>query len=225
MLVLNYPKRQSVDFSDTLLKLYALAKNTSEAKIHLDLSKSELLTPLGIIMLTATIYECHQSGKVCSYSGPHNPELNKFLTDAGFHEHFGLDDLSKERIDAITTGTVRLKKTRGLDPMLIETLTEILDFHLHISPGVKGFLQMSLLETMTNVVDHSGVKDYFVCCWNYPEKKQIRLCIADLGMGIRASLRKSSGNPSVMGCGGGNPSGMPPKILGSGRYDRPYRGG
>jgi anti-sigma regulatory factor (Ser/Thr protein kinase) len=55
---------------------------------------------------------------------------------------------------------------------------------------------MSLQETMTNVIDHSGVQDYYVCCWNYPERKEIRLCIADLGIGIKASLKKSA-NSSI----------------------------
>jgi len=191
MLTLSYPKKQSIAFSDTLLKLYALAKETSEDEINFNLNKSDSLTPFGIIMLTATIYECHRRNKKCSYRGPQNQTLNDFLTEVGFHTHFGLDDLKAPKIDAIQTGAVQLRKTRGLDPMLIETLIDILDHHLKISPGVKGFLQMSLIETMTNVIDHSGIEDYFVCCWNYPDKKQIRLCIADLGMGIRASLRGS----------------------------------
>lgn len=191
MLVLDYPRKQSVAFSDTLLELYDLATKTTDQEIYFNLSKTYSLSPLGIIMLTATIYECHRQGKKCKYRNPEDEDLNSFLTKVGFHTHFGLDDLSTPRIDAIRTGAVQLRKTRGLDPMLIETLIEILDYHLKISTGVKGFLQMSLIETMQNVVDHSGVEDYFVCCWNYPEKKQIRLCIADLGIGIRASLRKS----------------------------------
>ncbi len=50
---------------------------------------------------------------------------------------------------------------------------------------------MSLQEAMTNVVDHSGVDDYFVCAYTYPKQRQIRLCIADLGMGIYKSLTSS----------------------------------
>lgn len=50
---------------------------------------------------------------------------------------------------------------------------------------------MSLLETMTNVVDHSGVQEYYVCAYYDPRKKQIRLCITELGRGIPSSLRSS----------------------------------
>jgi len=49
---------------------------------------------------------------------------------------------------------------------------------------------MSMNEAITNVIDHSETNDYYVCCRTYPSLKQIRLCIADLGIGIRSSLTK-----------------------------------
>jgi len=45
---------------------------------------------------------------------------------------------------------------------------------------------------MTNVVEHSGVKDYYVCAYTYPNRKQLRLCIADRGIGILRSLKKAN---------------------------------
>jgi hypothetical protein len=48
---------------------------------------------------------------------------------------------------------------------------------------------MSLQEAMTNVIDHSGVNDYFVCANSYRDQGLIRLCIADLGKGILESLK------------------------------------
>jgi anti-sigma regulatory factor (Ser/Thr protein kinase) len=68
-------------------------------------------------------------------------------------------------------------------------LTDLFNHHLNLSPGVKGSLRMSLQETMTNVIDHSGVSDYFVCANSYRDQKLIRLCIADLGKGILNSLK------------------------------------
>jgi hypothetical protein len=44
---------------------------------------------------------------------------------------------------------------------------------------------------MTNVIDHSGVQDYYVCAYTYPDRGQLRLCIADRGMGILRSLNRS----------------------------------
>ena len=196
MLALNYPKRQSIDMSRNLFKLYHMAKNTEENDITFNLSRTESLTPFGIIVLTSTISECLKQGKQCTYLEPKDATLKTFLTDTGFTKYFGLNSQSPQW-DSIQTGRVQLKKIPGVDPDFIETMTDIFDYHLNISPGVKGSLRMSLIETMINVVDHSEVKDYYVCAWTYPEKRQIRLCIADLGIGILASLKTSSGHSAL----------------------------
>lgn len=198
MLNLTYPKKQSVAFPDIFLKHYESATKTSEKEVFFDLSKVASLTPLGIIILTLTIYECSRQQKICHLSHPENQLPKSFLKEIGFYDHFGIERILSANFNAVKQGTIQLRKTRGLDPMLIETLIEILNFHLRISPGVKGFLQMSLIETMTNIIDHSEVQDYFVCCWMYPQKKQIRLCIADMGIGIKASLRKSEKYASIL---------------------------
>ena len=190
MLDLNYPKRQSIDMSRNLFKLYDMAKNTVENDIAFNLSRTESLTPFGIIVLTSTISECLKQGKQCTYIEPQDATLKTFLADTGFTKHFGLNSKSPQW-DSIQTGRVQLRKIPGVDPDFIETMTNIFDYHLNISPGVKGSLRMSLIETMINVVDHSEVKDYYVCAWTYPEKRQIRLCIADLGIGILRSLKTS----------------------------------
>lgn len=192
-LILNYPKRQNVAFSNTLFRLHEMAVNAICDEIEFDLSKTESLTPFGVIMLTSTITGCHKNKKKCKYRRPQGSSpAGRFLRESGFHNYFGLQDEQEFReIDSIQTGNVQLKRCVGLDTLVIDTLTEILDYHLRISPGVKGSFKMSLMEAMTNVIDHSGIKEYYVCCWNYPALNQIRLCIADLGMGIRASLVKS----------------------------------
>ena len=71
----------------------------------------------------------------------------------------------------------------------------MIESHLNLSAGVKGSLRMSLQETMTNVVDHSGETEYYICAYTYPTKGQIRLCIADLGIGIKSSLHRSRRYP------------------------------
>jgi hypothetical protein len=187
---LLYPKRQTIAFSNALLKLYESAKVTTDEDILFDLSQTKLMTPLGIILLTTTIKDCQKRNKNCTYMQPRDETLMTFLTEAGFHKHFNINKYGTPPDFAIASGHVQLQKCEGIDGSLIEKLIEIIDYHLRISAGLKGSLQMSLLEMMTNVVDHSGVNDYFICCHNYPEKKQIRLCMADMGIGIPDSLRK-----------------------------------
>lgn len=191
MLTLNYPKKQSVAFSNVMFKLYDQAKHAQSDKVIFDLSRTESFTPFGIIMLTATIMECLHNERECSYLRPEKKSLQKFFREIGFHKHFGIKDEMYNEGNIIRSGNVQLKKAVGLDPLLIETLTEILDFHLSISRGVRESLQLSLNEAITNIIDHSGVNDYYICCQHYKRRRQIRLCIADFGIGIRNSLVKA----------------------------------
>jgi hypothetical protein len=188
MLTLQYPIKQSISFSRTLFGLYKAALDTEENKICFDLWKSKSLTPFGVIMLTSTIVDCVRKGKECIYVRPENLKLRKFLKDIGFNNFFDLKSQLEEK-DMIRTQTVQLRRCNGLDYEIIERLTELFDHHLNLSPGVYGSLRMSLQETMTNVIDHSGVSDYFVCANSYRDQKLIRLCIADLGIGILKSLK------------------------------------
>jgi len=190
MTTLIYPVRQSIALSNTLFKQYYKAKLSKDNKILFDLTKSESLTPFGIILLTATIVECQSQGKECSLKRPKNRKLQRFLRDIGFNNFFGLKGISLQR-NLIETSYLQLRKAEGLDYYIIGILIDLFDHHLNLSSGVKGSLQMSLQETMTNVIDHSGVREYYVCAYAYPEKRQIRLCIADLGVGILQSLKIS----------------------------------
>lgn len=191
MLTLPYPKRQSIAFSTKMVNLYNLAKETPEEELRFDLSKSESLTPFGIVMLTAAIYESLSRGKKCKYIKPLNPSLQRFLSEIGFNRFFRLKTEDSLPI-GLRSGKVQVKRVKGLDALLTETLMEIIGEHVNLSAGLKGSLSMSLQEMMTNVVDHSGTQNYYVCAWTYPRKKQLRLCIADLGIGILQSLKNTA---------------------------------
>lgn len=191
MLTLSFPKRQSIAFSNTIFRLYDQAKKTKEDEVVFDLSRSEFLTPFSTIMLTSTISECIDQGKKCKYVAPKKNSLRSFLKKIGFYGFFGINK-SKSKTESITTDRVQLKRANGIDPQLIDQIIIVFDNSLNLSAGVKGSLRMSMQETMTNVIDHSNCNDYYVCAWTYPEKKKIRLCIADLGIGILASLKSSN---------------------------------
>jgi anti-sigma regulatory factor (Ser/Thr protein kinase) len=167
------------------------AKSSQDNQVLFDLSKTKSITPFGIILLTSSIRECHVAGKECLYNQPIDPSAQRLFKDIGFNKHFSLDSSGTVPPVEIRTGTVQLRQVTDIDPLVIEGLIEILVYHMNLSPGVKGSLQMSLIETMTNIVDHSGQNTYYVCCRLNKQKKVILLCIADLGIGILSSLRKS----------------------------------
>jgi len=197
MLTLTYPKRQSIAFSNTLFRLYQKAITAQDDEICFDLRRSKSLTPFAIIILTSTIFECQRKGKRCKYNEPEHENLKKFLNEIGFNNYFGLKARPIQQ-NIIQTTRVQLKKVSGLDALLTENMMGMIEAHLNLSAGVKGSLRMSLQETMTNVVDHSKVTEYYICAYTYPKKGQIRLCIADLGIGIRSSLRRSRKYPTLV---------------------------
>jgi len=196
MLTLNYPKRQNIAFSNTLFNLYNKAISAQDDEICFDLSRSESLTPFAIIILTSTIFECQRKKKRCKYNEPEDENLKEFLNEIGFNNYFGLKARPIQQ-NLIQTQTVQLRKVTGLDALLTENMMEIIEANLNLSAGVRGSLRMSFLETMTNVVDHSETDNYYVCAYTYPPKGQIRLCIADLGVGIPSSLRRSKEYPTL----------------------------
>jgi hypothetical protein len=172
-----------------MVKLYNLAMQTDEEELRFDLSKSVSVTPYGIVMLTATLYESLRRGKKCIYVRPRKKSLQNFFSEIGFNKLFRLD--SESDMPDLHTGKVRIRRITGIDALITETLMEVISFHVNLSEGVKGSLRMSLNEIMTNVIAHSGIQDYYVCAWTYPIKKQLRLCITDLGIGILNSLKSS----------------------------------
>jgi anti-anti-sigma regulatory factor len=191
-LTLSYPKRQSIAFSNNLFDLYRRAQATTAKEIFFDLTRTEYFTPFGIIMLTATVAKCLKRGVKCRYRAPEKPKARKFFREVGFNNYFKLLDGAHTEPHNIRTGDIQLVRLKGLNTQIADDITEILNYHLRISEELKGSLRLSISEAITNVIDHSGVDEYYVCCWNYPSLKKIKLCIADLGIGIRSSLTKKT---------------------------------
>ncbi|MDO9228077.1 MAG: hypothetical protein Q7U03_00795 [Syntrophales bacterium] len=165
-LTLSYPKRQSIAFSNYLFDLYRQAKTTTADEICFDLTRTESITPFGIIMLTATIAECQNRGKKCKYRRPVKKSAQRFFREVGFNNYFQLLDGAHTEPHNIRTGNIQLSRLTGLNTEIADTITEILAHHLRISEDLKGSLRLSISEAITNVIDHSGVNDYYICCWN-----------------------------------------------------------
>jgi hypothetical protein len=59
-----------------------------------------------------------------------------------------------------------------------------------MSEGVKGSLQLSINELMTNTFDHSqAVSGCFACVQAYRYNGEVKICITDFGKGILGTLK------------------------------------
>ena len=185
---LQYPRFQSVAVSNSLLGLCFKARTSEDDKITFDLSRTESITPFGIVLLAGTILECLNQGKKATYIGPKKTRVRTFLSGIGFNKFFELSD-EQHRIES---PNVQLRRLDRIDPLLTDQILEVFGESIHMSEGVKCSLKMSLNELMTNVFDHSESKrGCYVCAQFYKKEKKIRLCIADFGIGIMKSLRKA----------------------------------
>lgn len=188
MLKLVFPKKQSISFSRSIFKLYDHALNTSEKDIVFDLSRSESMTPFSVVLHAALIRKCLQRGKSCQYIRPEKRSTRHYMKEMGFNDFFWPPKGNSEFVP-IERDKVQLSRPDGIDYLLADRIIAVFDSHLFLSRGVKDSLQMSIRETMTNAVDHSGKKRYYVCAQADPKRRQIRLCILDLGRGILNALQ------------------------------------
>jgi anti-sigma regulatory factor (Ser/Thr protein kinase)/anti-anti-sigma regulatory factor len=183
---LLFPKLQTEAYSNTLIKLCREAIITEE-DILFDLSKTEFITPLGIVLLAGTISECLEKGKAAKYRRPSKETTRRFLSGIGFNKFF---DLSGDP-HKIESPKVQLRRLYQIDYLLTDQIVEVFEISVNMSEGVKGSLKLALNELMTNAFDHGeSRKGCYVCAQSYRQGGAIRLCIADFGVGIFKSLKK-----------------------------------
>lgn len=186
-ITLRYPKLQTLAYSNILLSLCHQARTSTEDCVIFDLSKSEFITPFGIILLSGTISECLDLDKKVKYMKPEKAATRKFLSGIGFNNFFKIKDIDHK----IESPNVQLKRIYSIDYLLTDQILDIFKGSIRMSDGVVGSLKMALNELMTNAFDHSeSKKGCYVCAQTYVQAKSIRLCITDFGIGILASLKK-----------------------------------
>lgn len=188
MIYLQYPKLQTIAYSNTLLNLCHQARTTEEDSISFDLSKTWFVCPFGLILLSGSISECLAMRKEAKYKGPDRSATRKFLSGIGFNKFFAIKDIPHK----IESPNVQLRRLAHVDYLLTDQILEVFSSSLRMSDGVKGSLKMALNELMTNAFDHSeSPGGCYVCAQSYNRARKIRLCIADFGIGILKSLRKA----------------------------------
>jgi len=185
---LFYPRLHTIAYTNSLFRLYNQAKARDCSKLIFDLTSTEFITPMGIILLAGTISECLQSGMRVGYRSPKKIGTRKFLAGIGFNDFFNLQDLNHK----IESPNVQLRRLDSIDYLLTDQIIYVFGNSINMTDGVKGSLKLALNELMSNAFDHSESKrGCYVCAQSYPQAKSIRLCIADFGIGILRALRKS----------------------------------
>jgi anti-sigma regulatory factor (Ser/Thr protein kinase) len=184
-----YPKLQTVPYSNSLLRLSQRALECQDTTVRFDLSQTEFISPLGIILLAGTISECLSQGKKVEYIRPTKYAPRTFLSGIGFNKFFKIVNGAEHQV---ASPKIQLKRIYQIDPLLTEQIIQVFGAYLQLSEGVAGSLKLAINELMMNTFDHSETeKGCYVCAQSYKQTRKIRLCIADFGIGILESLKKT----------------------------------
>lgn len=187
--IFTFPRLQTIGFPNALMSLCHSARHSKAEVVIFDLTKTEFITPFGLVLLAGTISECMAKGKKVRYRKPEKDKTRKFLSGIGFNKFFKIDTNGGHKIES---PVVQLKRLKSIDYLLTDQILEVFKFSLRMTRGVEGSLKLALNELMTNVFDHSeSSRGCYVCAQSYTHTrpKRIRLCIADFGIGILASLK------------------------------------
>lgn len=183
---INFPKLSTIAYADKIINKCVDAQKTEESLTFV-LEETTFIDPFAITFIAGTIQHCLQArNKEIFYVPPRDKKVKDYLSQIGFNSLFQLNgkDIHKNT-------SVELVQLEVLKPFYIEKLIIFIDSKMSLSQGMKDSLKMSLQEILTNVFDHSR-SDFgcYICAQYYPNKKIIRLCITDFGVGILSTLKK-----------------------------------
>lgn len=172
-------------------RLRPLCAAVSAPAIHLDLSRLEYIGPDGITLLAAHILAARARGLEVSVGAPSSPaSLVAFLESSGFDEHVLGKILP---VDASTTNsTVPLRR---FDASKHGDVEPILNLIARFEPATGTFrdaMEIAINEIVQNVQDHAHSP---IGGWGsatlFPEDREVRVALVDLGVGIPSSIRKT----------------------------------
>lgn len=173
-------------FSNSILTRFERAFSSREKTIYLDFSNVRLPAPFGVIISTIAISRLLEKGKGVIYAPPIDENAKERLRLLGFESFFNISPDAGR----LAGHTVALRRFSSRDLTLAYSLAELLDENMNLSEDMKLSLTMSMREILLNAFDHSNCKEYYVCAQWYEAQQLIRICISDVGIGIKKSLSK-----------------------------------
>ncbi len=145
---------------------------------------------MGLNILSAFISHYLRLENNVHIKEPKRIEVNQYLERQGFYEHFNITNkgLSSSKNTSVTL--------RNLYEMEGNYLTDIINWITSNSKidstNAYDFVQINLVEIITNVFDHSKSEiGCYISAQAYNKKHQLSLSIVDLGIGFLESLKNS----------------------------------
>jgi hypothetical protein len=161
-----------------------------QSPIEADFRGCNFLSPYAVTLFAAYfIWLKEVKKKAVRIQASRNSVAGNYLVETGFFELFG----EKPATDIVERPDRTVKLTR------IATSAEIPSFAAKVmeilcieDEELEGAVKYSLIELLRNVVQHSGSRTGGIAMAQYyPSSGLVNICVADMGVGIKASLNEA----------------------------------
>ena len=158
----------------------------SEEPVRLNAEKVDWISPCGIILLSDFAVRRLKSNKVVEIKMPLHQETKLYIKSSGLLRITRSTNLK----DAMDVTNVQLRLLHKMEPMVPESLSEFVTHQANnVNDDEKYLLRLWITELLTNANDHAKSELGFWVCGRYdPGDHNIRICVADSGIGIKQSL-------------------------------------
>jgi hypothetical protein len=169
---------------------------TAEASARLDARAVRFAQPFGLTTIGAALLRraAHGHGPP-AYRKPEDPEVDAFLREVGFHALV----LAEPAFSAGATLPMKRLASGSLDPVYTNQVAKLIERAVpNTSESVTHLVETALNELLQNVVEHaqSSTDVVLLTRW-YARDANVRIAIADSGIGIAESLRKNPAIPDL----------------------------
>lgn len=191
--IIHLPKLVTEAWSITLMERFGNVLESDEL-IVLNAENVVWMSPFGTIILAKFAYERLNAGKRVQIRMPKNGDTKEYIRNSGLLKLTTSTNIQ----NAIDKENVQLRLLSSMEPMVPETITDFITSQAgKVGDDEKYLLRMWITELLTNANDHSDSKEGFWVCGRYnPYRRDIRICVADSGIGIRKSLVDSGKLPA-----------------------------
>ena len=179
------PRLVNEHWSNTTMQRLAKELDQYEVVI-LNAEKVVWMSPCGTILLADFAMRRLFKRKRVQIRLPIHNETARYIENSGLMKITRSTNIN----DAIDANNIQLRLLKKMEPMVPESLSEFIATQANnVNDDEKYLLRMWITELLTNANDHAKSDFGFWVCGRYnPIDHNIRICVADSGIGIKQSL-------------------------------------
>lgn len=163
---------------------------TQHPHVVVDASDVGFAQPFGIVTLAAALLRRERAGlSAADYTSPRDAAAREFLEEVGF------EALLRTGQPPGGTGTLPIRRASAasIDPLYLHQVAQLVERLVpDTSEAVAYLIETALKEMLQNVVEHAeSTTDAIILTRWYHQQHNVRIAIADSGIGIAQALSRN----------------------------------